>query len=161
MPILELRLRLIQIETATLSLHLKECWCKRLSLSESVWHGSGANSFNLLWPKIFFFRVCVCITLMNLILGLLLTFFSFYFNKKIKKFRKKKIVLYIFKMCNWGWPMKFTFHDCVPCLALMSFTFYTLLVCAMYLYCVSCLWFLITCSWFWSHIFLIVRTKKS
>ena len=123
MPILELRLRLIQIETPTLSLHLKECWCKRLSLSGSVWHGSGANSFNLLWPKIFFFRVCVCITLMNLILGLLLTFFSFYFNKKIKKIQKKKIELYIFKMCNWGWPLKFAFHDCVPCLTLMSFIF--------------------------------------
>ena len=113
----------IPIEIPTPSLHLKESGCKKLSLSESIWYGPYVNSFNLLWPKLFFFRICICITFIHRILGLFLMFFSFSF-KKIKILKKKKVfVLYIFKLCNWGWPMKFTFHDCVPCLALMSFIF--------------------------------------
>ena len=51
-----------------------------------------------------------------------------FLDKKILKNPKKKgflffFVLCIFKLRNSGWPMKFTFHNCVSFLTLMSFIF--------------------------------------
>ena len=116
MPIQELKLGLIKIGIPTPTLHLKRSRCKRLSLSESVWYGPCVISFYPLWPNCFSLGLHLH-NIHSLNSRFAFVVFCFFFlNKKIKK-----IVLYILKMCNWGWPMKFAFHDCVLCLALMSF----------------------------------------
>ena len=101
------------------------------------------------------------------IIGLFVCLFFFFiylknwfsvFQIKIKKKNQKKkgrfFVLYIFKMCNWGWPTKFTFHDCVSYLALMSFIFLHF----------ASLWYvvLIFCELFMvvKHMFLILKSHS-
>ena len=100
-----------------------------MSLVTYEFHGPCVNSFNLLWSKLFFFRIFICITFIHFILVFFfffkcfLVFFLNHKNIKNQKTKGRFFVLYIFKMCNWGWPTKFTFHDCVSYLALMSFIF--------------------------------------
>ena len=131
-------------------------WCDHMFLVTYEFHGPCVNSFYLLWPKLFFFRVCICVTFIHCILGLFWLFFFFFKNPKKEKENQKKwvFVLYIFKMCNWGWPMKFAFHDCVPCLTLMSFIF---------LHFVSlCNVVLILCELFmvFNHMLLILKSHS-
>ena len=132
MPILKLKFGLFLLETPTPSFHLKECRCKRLSLSEFVGYGLYANSFNLLWPKMFFMRVCICNTIMHFILGLLLMFLSFYLIKKNIWKKKMRFLYYTSSRCviKVGlWNLHFTTVYLV--LLWWALFFCTLLVYAM------------------------------